>query len=37
MANPKGLTPLLKPGDNTAQWDPSNQAGPIEPRRANHR
>ena len=28
MANPKGLTPLLKPGDNTAQWDPGNPSGP---------
>jgi hypothetical protein len=28
MANPKGLTPLLKPGDNAALWDPSNLDGP---------
>ena len=28
MANPKGLTPLLKPGDDTAQWDPKNSKGP---------
>src|ERR1035441_2632585 len=28
MAHPKGLTPLLKPGDDTAQWDPYNTSGP---------
>lgn len=28
MANPKGLTPLLKPGENTRQWDPSGSSSP---------
>jgi hypothetical protein len=30
MAHPKGLTPLLKPGDDTWAWDPSNNTNPYE-------
>ena len=30
MAHPKGLTPLLKPDENGAQWDPSNPTGPQD-------
>ena len=29
MANPKGLTPLLKPGENGNQWDPNSPTGPM--------
>lgn len=28
MSNPKGLTPLLRPGENTEQWDPMNPTNP---------
>jgi hypothetical protein len=33
MDNPSGLTPLLKPGDDTQAWDPT---GGIDPFRARH-